>query len=120
LRLDKNSTVCGLPASQAREVMRLFSSPKPQRFLRQWANDDDALATALKDDGWFQLKFHDAEGDAWWETTTRGNALVIEHRDKTAALSMFRLAEEPKRRHGPWLNGRPLVAGFNQSPKPCS
>jgi predicted nucleotidyltransferase len=76
MRLNKNSTVCGLPAHHAREIMRLFNSAKPQRFLQQWADDADALATAFADEGWFQFKFRDAEGDAGWETTTRGNALA--------------------------------------------
>ena len=51
-------------------------TPKPQRFLKQWADDDEALATALRDEGWFQLKFHDPDGDTWGETTTRGNVLA--------------------------------------------
>jgi predicted nucleotidyltransferase len=76
MRLNKNSTVCGLPAHHAREIMRLFNSAKPQRLLKQWADDADALAAALANEGWFQFKFRDAEGDAWWETTTRGNALA--------------------------------------------
>jgi hypothetical protein len=78
MRIDANDIVCGLPAPTIRDVMRLFRSPKPQSLLKQWVNSDDAgeLAHALHREGWIQLHHVGGDGETWWETTIRGNALA--------------------------------------------
>jgi predicted nucleotidyltransferase len=76
VRLNKNDVVCGLPAADARKVMRLFGAPKPANLLREWAEDVDSLAQALEMEGLFQRHFAAKDGEAWWETTIKGNALA--------------------------------------------
>jgi predicted nucleotidyltransferase len=76
VRLSKNDVVCGLPAADARKVMRLFGAPKPAYLLREWAEDVDSLAQALETEGWFQRHSVAKDGEVWWETTVRGNALA--------------------------------------------
>jgi predicted nucleotidyltransferase len=76
MRIDKADTVCGLTASDARDVMRLFGSPKPQHMLQQWTTDVEALARALEAEGLFEIRLVSGDGETWWETTVRGNALA--------------------------------------------
>jgi hypothetical protein len=76
MRLDKADVVCGLTASDARDVMRLFGSPKPQHMLQQWTTDTEALARALEAEGLFEIRLVSGDGETWWETTIRGNALA--------------------------------------------
>jgi predicted nucleotidyltransferase len=76
MRFAKDDVVCGLPAAQAREVMRLYGTPKPQHLLSGWVEDVDSLARALETEGWFQVRHVAADGEVWWETTIRGNALA--------------------------------------------
>lgn len=76
MRLAKDDVVCGLPAAQARDVMRLYGTPKPQYLLSEWAQDVESLARALESEGWFQRRYVAAGGEVWWETTIRGNALA--------------------------------------------
>lgn len=76
MRLGKNDVVCGLPAQEARNVMRLFRQPGPQHLLHQWSNDVGDLARLLEAEGWLQYRGVDPEGEPWWETTIRGNALA--------------------------------------------
>jgi hypothetical protein len=73
VRLKKHDVVCGLPAADARKVMRLFGAPKPAYLLREWAKDVDSLAQTLEMEGWFQRHSVAKDGEVCWETTIRGN-----------------------------------------------
>jgi hypothetical protein len=48
LRINKNDVVCGLAAADARELMRLFWTPKHARQLNEWIDDAASLAPALE------------------------------------------------------------------------
>jgi predicted nucleotidyltransferase len=76
LRLNKNDVVCGLSASDARKVMRVFGAPKPARLLCEWTEEVEPLAHALETEGWFQRHSVHTDGEVWWETTIKGNALA--------------------------------------------
>ncbi|WP_237075665.1 hypothetical protein [Mycobacteroides abscessus] len=60
--------------------MRLFSSAKPERFLRDAARTDgrheSQIAAALAQEGWFELAHTSGDGDLWWKTTISGGALA--------------------------------------------
>jgi predicted nucleotidyltransferase len=76
LRINKDDVICGLAASDARDVMRLFGSPKRADLLHEWTDDVESLAQSLETVGFFQRRSVDANGGVWWETTIKGNALA--------------------------------------------
>lgn len=80
MRLSREDQIAGLPAKAARELMRRFRSAQPEGIISEWIDPDgrsDAeIAQALAADGWLKINVEDLDGEAWWETTTRGNALA--------------------------------------------
>lgn len=64
----------------ARELMRRFRSAQPEGIISEWMEPDgrsDAeIAQALAAEGWLKINVEDLDGEAWWVTTTRGNALA--------------------------------------------
>lgn len=76
MRINKHDVVCGLAAADAREAMRLFRTPQRARQLRGWSDDGELLAQALEREGWLQRQGEAANGEVWWETTIKGNALA--------------------------------------------
>ncbi len=80
MRLSREDRIAGLPARAARELMRRFRSAQPEGIISEWiepdARSDAEIARALAADGWLKINVEDLDGEAWWETTTRGNALA--------------------------------------------
>lgn len=78
MRIDQNQAVCGLPATAARDVMRLFRVPRPDYLVTEWVDDDDIerLVHDLEREGWIQRARCSREGENWWQNTIRGNALA--------------------------------------------
>jgi predicted nucleotidyltransferase len=81
VRVQKTDVIAGLPASLARDAVRVFAgSPTVaqslQRLLAKHGRSDALdIAASLASEGFIEAKFDDAEGDTWWETTILGNAL---------------------------------------------
>jgi hypothetical protein len=80
MRLSRDHRIAGLPVTSARELMRRFRAPQPESVISEWIEPDgraDAdIARALAAEGWLQIHVEDLDGEAWWETTTKGNALA--------------------------------------------
>ncbi|MFI9811468.1 hypothetical protein [Saccharothrix variisporea] len=81
MRLSKAQAVEGLPAVQARELMKAFrTSPKPVMVAAEVLDVDDAIAeevlSRFVEAGYLEITDRDADGDNWWFTTVRGNALA--------------------------------------------
>lgn len=79
MRLTKADVVVGIPATDARELMRRFRSARPESaisvFVDTGERSDTEIARALQDAGYLQVMYDDLDGETWWETTTKGNAL---------------------------------------------
>jgi len=106
VRLSREDRIAGLPAQAARELMRRFRSAQPEGVISEWIEPDgrsDAeIARALAADGWLKINVDDLDGEAWWETTTRGNALAQASFGKpitraTAARHLAAVIERRKR-----------------------
>ncbi len=80
MRLSRDDRIAGLSALAARELMRRFRSAQPEGIISEWIEPDgrsDAeIAQALAAEGWLDINVEDLDGEAWWVTTTRGNALA--------------------------------------------
>jgi hypothetical protein len=80
VRLSREDRIAGLPAQAVRELMRRFRSAQPEGIISEWVEpdgrSDGEIARALAADGWLQINVEDLDGEAWWETTTSGNALA--------------------------------------------
>jgi hypothetical protein len=80
VRLSREDRIAGLPAQASRELMRRFRSAQPEGIISVCIEPDgrsDAeIAQALATEGWLKINVDDIDGEAWWETTTRGNALA--------------------------------------------
>ncbi|MCW2538763.1 MAG: hypothetical protein JWN95_488 [Frankiales bacterium] len=82
MRLTRSDRIVGLPAEQARTLLRQLYAPTPQGFIDKWADtaddqdDDRSLAQKLAADGWLMAHHVDEDGETWWQTTVRGNALA--------------------------------------------
>lgn len=80
MRLSREDRIAGLPAASARELMRRFRSAQPEGVISEWIEPDkrsDAtIARELAAEGLLQIHVEDLDGEAWWETTTKGNALA--------------------------------------------
>lgn len=80
MRLRREDRIAGLPAASARELMRRFRAPQPEGVISEWIEPDgrsDAeIARDLAAEGWLQVNVEDLDGEAWWETTTKGNTLA--------------------------------------------
>jgi hypothetical protein len=80
MRLSRDDRIAGLPTGSARELMRRFRAPQPEGVISDWIEPDgrtDAeIARDLAAEGWLQVNIEDLDGEAWWQTTTTGNALA--------------------------------------------
>lgn len=79
VRVLRSDRFGGLPAEVARQVMRWFSSPKPEYILREVAEGDGRseaeIAAALAHGGWLELAHTGGDGTLWWKSTVSGGAL---------------------------------------------
>lgn len=79
MRLTKADVVVGMPATDARELMRRFGSPRPESeisvYVETGERSDTEIARALQEAGYLEVKYDDIDGETWWQTTTKGNAL---------------------------------------------
>lgn len=79
MRLTKADVVVGMPATDARELMRRFRSPRPENEISVYVDtgerSDTEIARALQEAGYLEVKYDDIDGETWWQTTTKGNAL---------------------------------------------
>lgn len=79
VRVSRSDRFGGLPAEVARQVMRGFSSPKPEYILREVSEGDGRsaaeIAAALAHEGWLELAHTGGDGTLWWKTTVSGGAL---------------------------------------------
>lgn len=80
MRLSREDRIAGLPAASARELMRRFRASQPEGVISEWIETDErsdaTIARDLAAEGWLQVNVEDLDGEAWWETTTKGNALA--------------------------------------------
>jgi predicted nucleotidyltransferase len=80
VRLNRTDRIAGLPAEAARELMRQFRTPRPESGISVWIESggraDAEIAQALAAAGWLKVNVEDLDGETWWETTTKGNALA--------------------------------------------
>src|SRR5664279_499149 len=79
MRLARTDVIAGLDATTAREPMRSLRTQKSLEYVRTRlpaGTDAAAVLTELVEAG-FLTEEHGSpvEGDRWWVTTTRGNAL---------------------------------------------
>lgn len=80
MRLTRTDVVVGMSANDARELMRRFRSARPESaisgFVDTGERSDHQIARALHEAGYLGVKWDDLDGETWWETTTKGNALA--------------------------------------------
>ena len=80
MRLSRSDHVADLPATDARELMRRFGTAQPESGISYWIDTgrrtDTEVAHALADAGYFREHIVDHDGQTWWETTIKGNALA--------------------------------------------
>jgi predicted nucleotidyltransferase len=81
VRLSKDQLVEGIPAQQARELMRIYRvNPGLTEFAVDLLEVGDAEAEKLLERfveaGYLEIAERDRNGVAWWFTTIRGNALA--------------------------------------------
>lgn len=79
MRLSRGDPVVGLPATDARELMRRLGDAQPESRIASWIDTGNRtnteVARAFADAGYLRVRItHD--GEPWWETTTKGNALA--------------------------------------------
>ena len=79
MRLAKTDVIAGLDATTARELMRSLRTEKSLEYVRTRlpAGTDAAAALTELVEAGFLTEEHGSpvDGDRWWVTTTRGNAL---------------------------------------------
>ncbi|MFC3897986.1 hypothetical protein ACFOWZ_41520 [Lentzea rhizosphaerae] len=81
MRLSKDQLVEGIPAEQARELMRIYRvNPGLTEFavdlLEVGEADAEKLLERFVEAGYLEIAERDRNGVAWWFTTIRGNALA--------------------------------------------
>jgi hypothetical protein len=79
MRLSRGDQIAGIPATDARELMRRFGDPQPESRIDSWIDTgirtSTEIARAFEDAGYLRVSVvHD--GETYWETTIRGNALA--------------------------------------------
>lgn len=77
MRIDKNDVIAGLPATDARAVVRLFYNEHHAEHASRIVPPEDAEAAvlALAEAGFLAVAFQH-NGENFWETTINGNALA--------------------------------------------
>jgi hypothetical protein len=80
MRLSRSEHIADLPATDARELMRRFFTAQPESAISYWidtgSRTDRQVARALADAGYLREHIVDHDGQTWWETTIKGNALA--------------------------------------------
>lgn len=71
----------GLPTVQARELIKVFrASPRPVESAAEVLGVGTSTAHKVLDRfvkaGYLEVSYRDSDGDSWWFTTVRGNALA--------------------------------------------
>lgn len=79
MRLSRSDHVAELPATDARKLMRRFGEAQPENRISDWIDTGSRTGTevarAFADAGYLRVRVvHD--GETWWETTIKGNALA--------------------------------------------
>jgi hypothetical protein len=79
MRLSRDDQVAGIPATDARKLMRRFGDAQPESRIGSWVDTGSRTGTevarAFADAGYLRVSaVYDAE--AYWETTIQGNALA--------------------------------------------
>jgi hypothetical protein len=80
MHLSRSEHIADLPATDARELMRRFGTAQPESGISYWittgGRTDTQVARALAGAGYFREHIVDHDGQTWWETTIKGNALA--------------------------------------------
>ena len=80
MRLSRGDQVAGLPATDARELMRHFDDVQPESMIGSWIDTGGRtgaeIARAFADDGYLKVYNVDRDGETWWESTIKGSALA--------------------------------------------
>lgn len=81
MRLSKDQLIEGIPAEQARDLMRIFRvNPGLTEFavdvLEVGEGDAEKMLERFAEAGYLEIADRDRDGAAWWFTTVRGNALA--------------------------------------------
>ena len=79
MRLRRGDQIAGIPATDARALMRRFGDPQPESRIGSWIDTgirtSTEIARTFQDAGYLRVSVvHD--GQTYWETTIRGNALA--------------------------------------------
>ncbi len=80
MRLAKTDIIAGLEAPVVRDLMRRLRTPGDTDYLRSrlpGGVDAAAVAEQLFAEGFLELEKGHPAGQAWWITTTKGNALAM-------------------------------------------
>lgn len=83
MRLQKTDVVAGLPATVARDVVRIYrGNPRVAEsagdiLTADGVDDIKGVFALLKEEGYLEVDHIDEDGVAWWQTTTKGNALAM-------------------------------------------
>jgi predicted nucleotidyltransferase len=105
MHLSRTDNVADLPATDARELMRRFGNAQPESAISYWidtgSRTDTEVARALADAGYLREYLVDNDGQTWWETTIKGNALAQASfgRPITRATAQRHLAAVIERAH---------------------
>ena len=80
MRLSRSDRIAGLPAADARELMRRFDDVQPESLIGSWIDTGSRtgaeVARAFADDGYLTVYNVDRDGVTWWESTVKGSALA--------------------------------------------
>jgi hypothetical protein len=80
MRLSRGEQIAGIPAADARQLMRRFDDAAPETMMGSWidigSRTSAEVARAFEDAGY--LKFHEIgrDGAISWESTIKGSALA--------------------------------------------
>jgi hypothetical protein len=79
MRLRRGDEVVGLPGADARKLMRRFGDAQPESRIGSWidigSRTGREVALAFADAGYLRAA-HVHDGETYWETTIKGNALA--------------------------------------------
>lgn len=79
MRLRRGDQIAGIPATDARALIRRFGDPQPESRIGSWIDTgirtSTEIARTFQEAGYLRVSVvHD--GQTYWETTIRGNALA--------------------------------------------
>jgi hypothetical protein len=80
MRLSRGDQIAGIPAADARELMRRFDDAAPETMIGSWidigSRTGAEVARAFEDAGYLEFHEIDRDGVTWWKSTTDGSALA--------------------------------------------